>query len=77
MPNDRLVEDLRRVRQEGFQEGVEKGRQEIVDWLQIAYLADDAPERGTPEAEAILTVARDASKHFRDLIVPKAKVRKR
>lgn len=77
MTTNRLVEDLKRVRDEGFDEGLKKGRQEIVDYLQIAYLADDAPARGTPEAEAILTIAREASKHFRNLVEPQAKARKR
>lgn len=59
------IRDIVRVREEGFQEGLAKGRQEILDWLQAAYLGPKAPDRDTPEAAAILSLARDASLHFR------------
>lgn len=56
---------LRRMREEGFNEGLEKGRQEILDWLENAYLNPSIrPARTTPEAEAIMTLARDAHAHF-------------
>lgn len=54
-----------KMREEGFNEGLEKGRQEIIDWLQNAYLKDPAPPRGSVEANAILKLARAAADHFR------------
>jgi len=54
-----------RIRQEGFDEGLAKGRQEILDWLEYAYLKDPGrPDRGTPKAEAILELAQAAQQHF-------------
>lgn len=55
-------------RLDGLEEGVDRGRQEILDWLQWAYLDDPGrPDRGTPKAEAILELARDAQKHINKL----------
>lgn len=62
--DERHRRDLVRVREEGFRDGQKKGRSEILDWLQDAYTGAEAPERGTPEAEAILELAREAAKHF-------------
>lgn len=60
----------------GFDEGLEKGRKEILDWLEHAYINDPGrPDRGSPKAEAILELARDASNHFRGIV--KAKRRRR
>lgn len=57
--------DIERIRREGFEEGLKKGRLEIVDWLEHAYIRDEGrPDRGTPKAEAILELARAASLHF-------------
>jgi hypothetical protein len=57
-----------KLREEGFQEGLNKGRMEIVDWLQAAYLDDEGrPDRGSPKAEAILEMARAAAAHFMPL----------
>ena len=65
MSRDNTARELKKARDEGFNEGLQKGRQEILDWLQKAYLEDPGrPDRGTPKAEAILELARDASAHF-------------
>ena len=57
--------DLDMARREGFEEGLAKGRQEILDWLEHAYIKDpNRPDRGTPKAEAILELAKDAALHF-------------
>jgi hypothetical protein len=56
------LEDAQQV---GFQEGLAKGRQEVLDFLEHAYLTDQGrPDRNTPKAEAILEIARAASKHI-------------
>jgi hypothetical protein len=54
-----------KIRQEGFDEGLAKGRHEILDWLEHAYIDDPGrPDRGTPKAEAILELAQAARQHF-------------
>lgn len=58
--------DIDLARKEGFLEGQKKGRQEILDWLETAYLTDmGRPDRGSPKAEAILTLAQEASVYFK------------
>jgi hypothetical protein len=66
--------ELKRARDEGFEEGLTKGRQEILDWLQRAYLDDPGrPDRGTPKAEAILEMASAASLHFQKRVKGRAR----
>lgn len=58
--------DIERSRREGFEEGINAGRREILDWLERTYLTDPGrPDRGSPKAEAMLTLAQEASDHFR------------
>lgn len=65
--------DVKAARDEGFQEGLDKGRREILDFLQRAYIEDEGrPDRGSPEARAILEVANKVAKHIQKL--PKGKV---
>jgi hypothetical protein len=80
MPNDksgskpRVTEaayrrDITNARKEGFDEGLQKGRQEILDWLENAYLRDPGrPDRGTPKAEAIIELAQAAGMHFNKVL---------
>lgn len=56
---------LDRVRADGKLEGRSEVRNEVFGYLQKMYTGKDAPERGTPEAEAILKVTRDLSIHFK------------
>lgn len=63
-PKSQWTRELKRARDEGFDEGLAKGRQEILDWLEAAYLGPDGPDRSSPKGEAILQLARDASQHF-------------
>lgn len=52
----------------GFNEGLTQGRKEIIDWLERAYMSDPGrPDRGTPKAQALLTLASEASDYFRKL----------
>jgi len=68
LPDSRIAQDLKRMRQEGREEGLKEGRREILDWLQNAYLDDpDRPDRGSPKAEAILELAKAANAHFLEL----------
>jgi hypothetical protein len=63
---ERLVKELKDAYDEGFDEGIVRGRREILDWLQNAYIEDvGRPDRGTPRALAILDIAKAAAKHFR------------
>ncbi len=74
-PTDKTVEE---IRQEGFNEGLQKGRQEILDFLEYAYLSDPGrPDRGTPKAQAILEIADAASKHFQNKVNIKGKKTRR
>lgn len=58
--------ELDKIREEGRVEGLKQGRQEILDWLENAYVDDPGrPDRGTPKAEAILELARDAGKYIK------------
>ena len=70
MPKKPLVTvsgaELDKIREEGRIEGLKEGRREILDWLENTYLDDPGrPDRGTPKAEAILELARDAGKYIR------------
>lgn len=72
-------EDLERARTEGLEEGLQKGRVEIIDFLEQRYLKDESrPDRGTPGAEAILALAREAHEHFmRKITGPRAQLKKK
>jgi len=59
--------ELKKSRDEGFRDGVRTGHQDLIDWLQDRYMGSEGPERGTPQATALLTLARDASNHFKAL----------
>lgn len=57
--------------QKAFDDGVIQGRNEerrsLLSWLEAKYIKDPKrPERGTPEGDAILQVARDAMQHFKE-----------
>lgn len=61
-PTSRELDDAYKV---GHSDGLAKGRQEILDWLEHAYIHDPGrPDRGTPQADAILELARAAQNHF-------------
>lgn len=63
---ERMVKELKTAYDEGFDEGIKRGRREILDWLQNAYIEDvGRPDRDTPRALAILDIAKAASKHFK------------
>lgn len=55
---------------EGFQEGVAEGKtqalNDLLNWLSDRYIANpERPDRGSPRAEALLTVTRELAAHFR------------
>jgi hypothetical protein len=63
-----LKDALTNAHDVGHQEGYEKGLQEILDWLEAAYITDSGrPDRGTDRAKAILEIARSAGRHIRSL----------
>lgn len=47
--------------------GLQRGRAEILSFLEDKYLGEDAPDRGSTQGEAILTLAREAAEHLRGL----------
>lgn len=52
----------------GLKEGIQKGRKEALDYLQRAYIDDEGrPDRDTPQAAAILELARNVARHIRKL----------
>ena len=64
MDHPAIVEALKIAREEGRNEG----RKDLLDWLEDAYINDPGrPDRGTPKAEAILELAKAASKHIQKL----------
>lgn len=68
---------LKDAEQKGFEEGLEKGRREILDFLEFAYMrADNRPDRGTTEAKALLVVAGEASEHIKKLMRKKGSRRR-
>lgn len=71
-------QDVDKARAEGMEEGLQRGRAEIIDFLEKAYLEDERrPDRGTPEGNAILDLAREAHEHFvKKLVGPRKKGRK-
>lgn len=63
-----IKDALAQAEEVGHQKGLEQGRQEILHWLEDAYINDvGRPDRGTAKAEAILEIARNAAKHIRKL----------
>lgn len=65
VPMSKYRTDVKAAERQGFSDGLDAGRQEIIDWLEHSYLHDQGrPDRGTPKAEAMLELARDAYKHF-------------
>lgn len=52
-----------------FAAGIREGRLQMqnvaLSFLQDKYLSDDAPARGSVEAEAILTLARELNNHLK------------
>lgn len=64
-----IAQAMADARDDGYEDGLEAGRLEILDWLQAAYIADEGrPDRGSPKGEAILELARDAAAHFKPLV---------
>lgn len=62
-----------RLREEGRQIGLSEGRiegyQAVLQWLEVQYLkAPNRPDRDSPQAEAVLELARSAGKHLRKLL---------
>lgn len=65
---------VKRALDVAYREGLKKGRLEVLDFLETAYLkAPDRPDRSTPRGEAILQVARDAAAHFREVMTREKK----
>lgn len=63
-----INEALKNAEQVGYKRGVEEGHKDLLDWLDYAYMNDPGrPDRGTPEGEAILELARSASRYMRKL----------
>jgi hypothetical protein len=60
---ERYHRDILTARKEGEQEGLEKGRREILDWLEIQYTGPKAPARGSIEGKK--TEQDERNKRFR------------
>jgi hypothetical protein len=74
MDHPKIKEAIEYAEKMGREEGLQQGRQEILDWLERAYINDPGrPDRGSPKAEAMLELARDAADHFRKLTKKKGR----
>ena len=62
---EEIKKALDHAQEVGRLEGVDQGRREILDWLQSRYLGENSPDRGSPEAQAVLTLAREASDYLK------------
>lgn len=51
----------------GYEEGLEEGRKEILNWLEKKYIGPEASARGSEEGNAILQLAGQAADHIRSL----------
>jgi hypothetical protein len=51
--------DIVRARAEGVAEGRTLARKEVIDFLQEKYMAPDAPERGSDDAQFMLKLTRE------------------
>lgn len=60
-----IIAALEDARKGGVEEGRNEGRREILDWLENKYMGPDRPDRGSPEAKAILQLTNDAAKYIR------------
>ena len=59
-------EEVDKIRREAVEEGKQLGRQEMLDWLEDKYMkGDHRADRGSDEANAILSIARQAATHMR------------
>jgi hypothetical protein len=59
--------DFEKGRKLGQSEGLIAARKEALDFLQHKYIdAPDRPDRGTPEADAILSLAGQLSDHLKE-----------
>lgn len=63
---ERALAELKKAYDEGEANGIRLGQRQILDFLQHAYIEDQGrPDRGTPKAEAILEMAKQAAAHFK------------
>jgi hypothetical protein len=64
-PPKKLTDEEDRWYKQGLAEGKIQGRtacrHEVIEWLQSKYMGSGRPERGTPEATAILKLTRELS----------------
>lgn len=65
MARKRAAEDAI-IREEGRQEGIREGRGQILEFLQHQYMDPGRPDRGSPEAQAILEVTRNIMRNFKN-----------
>lgn len=61
--NEKYRRDIIRARAEGHAEGRSEARSDVVNFLHKKYM-EPTLERGTPEADAILTVAKEVVAHL-------------
>lgn len=78
MDHPAVKRGLKAAYDDGEQAGLDQGRLEIIDFLEQRYLKDaDRPDRGTPQADAMLQLAREAADYFRPRVGTKTKGNKR
>ena len=58
---------LRKAFDDGVQQGRKEARQEVLTWLEKKYVDTKGPERGSPEARAMLQLAKELAEFLRPL----------
>lgn len=63
---EQVEQAMGEVKKEGYTEGFKAGAQKVLDYLESRYMDEDKrPDRGTPEAKAILLLTKDLSNFMR------------
>jgi hypothetical protein len=59
------TKQLKSAYDDGFEKGREAGHKDLLDFLQNRFLSKRGPDRGSPEADALLKLAAEAARYFR------------
>jgi len=60
------VLNMERIYEQGLAEGNMMAYGEILTLLEAKYMGSEAPDRGSPEAKAILELAKELGNHLRE-----------
>lgn len=64
-----IQRQIKEIEDQAYNRGHDAGLRAMLTWLEAKYINNpDRPDRGTPEAETLLQLAREASQHVRALL---------